>query len=443
MAALIKAAAAVEAAVRAAGTSGLPSSYPPLPYFVGLINNASSNLVQMLRDLQQEQQQCSEQAAAAAEDLEHLQVRLGLLLLSCLKTLHAADRYPRSSQLFSMQLATATVQVHVVGRELAMLPHSTSNSSSSLHTLLMAREFCATGELLKELAPEVLGTADAAGSAQVLAAGSDGGAADTIRLQCELETCQVIIRNLKDMLPQLPLRDGAVGTSSAAATQTTPALPPASSTPSSSSSSSTAAASSHTTLQALESQRQQLQDSLGGLLRETAAASSSNLELAEQARSVVTRLFTSAAAAAAAAAAVGSATRSAEPAAVAYSAGPMQEAESLVNRIGQLLNTGVMVGVAGTPPSVPLIEQLQMMQQQARLMEQLVQAGAAAKALQAELYAALKGSMREVAPQLLKLGAALCAALPSKICCNNAACTNLAQLSEAELVRGEEWICSK
>jgi hypothetical protein len=52
-------------------------------------------------------------------------------------------------------------------------------------------------------------------------------------------------------------------------------------------------------------------------------------------------------------------------------------------------------------------------------------------------------AMAAVGPQLVAFGAALCAAVPSTLCCNNIACTNLAQLSKAKLVGGEKCICSK
>jgi hypothetical protein len=299
MATLTEAAAAVEAAVRAAATSGLPSSFPPLPGLILLVNSASQSLaLEQRRKLQQEQQH-SAQAAPTVKDLEQLQVQLGLLLLSCLKALHAADRYPGSSQptselSVSEMQALATFQDHYVGHALALWPHSSSSSSSntststststsnssssSLHTMLMARKFYATGQLLQQLAEAPLDTSGAAGNAQLHAAGSNSGAltADTAHLQSQLQTCQIIVCSLSAMLRGLPLQpDGAVGTSAAATQTTTPAQPPASSTPSSSSSS-TAAASSSTTLQALESKRQQLQDSLAGLLQKLVTESFSN-----------------------------------------------------------------------------------------------------------------------------------------------------------------------
>jgi hypothetical protein len=42
----------------------------------------------------------------------------------------------------------------------------------------------------------------------------------------------------------------------------------------------------------------------------------------------------------------------------------------------------------------------------------------------------------------VSFGAALCAVLPSKQCCNHSGCTNLARLSEAELVAGKGSRCS-
>jgi hypothetical protein len=44
---------------------------------------------------------------------------------------------------------------------------------------------------------------------------------------------------------------------------------------------------------------------------------------------------------------------------------------------------------------------------------------------------------------LVSFGCALCAVLPSKHCCNHTGCTNLARLSEAELVAGKGCVCSR
>jgi hypothetical protein len=45
--------------------------------------------------------------------------------------------------------------------------------------------------------------------------------------------------------------------------------------------------------------------------------------------------------------------------------------------------------------------------------------------------------------QLCQFGAALWAALPQPICCNNAACSSLGSISEAKLVARKGSRCSK
>jgi hypothetical protein len=443
MAALTEAVAAVEAAVRTAATSGLPTSYPPLPRFVGLINNAALHLVVAQRSLQH-QQQHSAQASPAAEGPKQLQVWLRLLLLSCLKALRAADGDPCRNTPPSELHALATAQVHNVSTELLMWSHSTSNSScllSSLHMLLMSRQFCTTGQLLQQLAQAPLGTADAASSAQLHVAGSNGGSstADTKGLQCELQTCGVMIFSLSGMLRDLPLQSIGADGAPAAGTQTTPALLSASSAPSSSSSSTTTAASSCTTLQALESQRQQLHDNLVGLLTLMATASSSNLLSTEN-----IRVLTSSPAEAAAVPDVTS---------IMQQAGLLQEVTiESVRQLLQEIGSAPDAEGAGTPLSVCSLatadpEHLQLGprltllgQLQVTLLGQLQERLGAVEALQAESSTA---GMLEVGQQLVAFGTALCAALPSNHCCNNAACTNLAltQRFSESLVGGKGCVC--
>jgi hypothetical protein len=45
--------------------------------------------------------------------------------------------------------------------------------------------------------------------------------------------------------------------------------------------------------------------------------------------------------------------------------------------------------------------------------------------------------------QLVAFGQALCYALPSRACCNNPGCSNLARLTERELVSGKGCVCSR
>jgi hypothetical protein len=50
---------------------------------------------------------------------------------------------------------------------------------------------------------------------------------------------------------------------------------------------------------------------------------------------------------------------------------------------------------------------------------------------------------QQLAQQLQEFGRALCYVLPSKYCCNNPGCSNLARLSEVELVSGKGCVCSR
>jgi hypothetical protein len=65
---------------------------------------------------------------------------------------------------------------------------------------------------------------------------------------------------------------------------------------------------------------------------------------------------------------------------------------------------------------------------------------------EADLAVLLKGCGRavslELPQQLQEFGAAMCAALPSKLCCNAPGCCSCEQLSEAELVGGKLSVCS-
>jgi hypothetical protein len=44
---------------------------------------------------------------------------------------------------------------------------------------------------------------------------------------------------------------------------------------------------------------------------------------------------------------------------------------------------------------------------------------------------------------MVSIGSALAAVLPSKHCCNHTGCSNLARLSEAELVAGKACVCGR
>jgi hypothetical protein len=50
---------------------------------------------------------------------------------------------------------------------------------------------------------------------------------------------------------------------------------------------------------------------------------------------------------------------------------------------------------------------------------------------------------QQVVQQLVAFGQALCYALPSRACCNNPSCSNLARLTERELVSGKGCVCSR
>jgi hypothetical protein len=50
---------------------------------------------------------------------------------------------------------------------------------------------------------------------------------------------------------------------------------------------------------------------------------------------------------------------------------------------------------------------------------------------------------RQVVRALVAFGQALCYALPSRACCNNPGCSNLARLTERELVSGKGCVCSR
>jgi hypothetical protein len=51
--------------------------------------------------------------------------------------------------------------------------------------------------------------------------------------------------------------------------------------------------------------------------------------------------------------------------------------------------------------------------------------------------------VEQLGAQMTALGGALCAVLPSKHCCNHTGCSNLARLSEAELVAGKACVCGR
>jgi hypothetical protein len=78
---------------------------------------------------------------------------------------------------------------------------------------------------------------------------------------------------------------------------------------------------------------------------------------------------------------------------------------------------------------------------------------AQAEQLQETLAQNTAGSMQEVlmhydwqrqmVQQLVAFGQALCYALPSRACCNNPGCSNLARLTERELVSGKGCVCSR
>jgi hypothetical protein len=50
---------------------------------------------------------------------------------------------------------------------------------------------------------------------------------------------------------------------------------------------------------------------------------------------------------------------------------------------------------------------------------------------------------RQMVQQLVAFGQSLCYALPSRACCNNPGCSNLARLTERELVSGKGCVCSR
>jgi hypothetical protein len=51
-------------------------------------------------------------------------------------------------------------------------------------------------------------------------------------------------------------------------------------------------------------------------------------------------------------------------------------------------------------------------------------------------------TVEQLGAALVSFGGAMCAVLPSKHCCNHTGCSNLARLSEAELVAGKGSRCS-
>jgi hypothetical protein len=84
-----------------------------------------------------------------------------------------------------------------------------------------------------------------------------------------------------------------------------------------------------------------------------------------------------------------------------------------------------------------------------QLLEQAVQVQQALAAVSSEAGQSsaaadtTEGHSSLLAQQLVCFGEALCAVLPSKLCCNHSRCSSLARLSEAELVGGKGCVCAR
>jgi hypothetical protein len=88
--------------------------------------------------------------------------------------------------------------------------------------------------------------------------------------------------------------------------------------------------------------------------------------------------------------------------------------------------------------STSLLQQL-MLQAEDLQQRQLRQCQAAIDSSDADLNT----HAGQLGAALVSFGGALCAVLPSKHCCNHTGCTNLARLSEAELVAGKGCVCGR